>query len=237
MNPCLKAPPKAVAGKADFCISPRINAKSGAMHTIDSMNFEEKVQRLREIYDEFERRAQPFNEKAVCRPGCAFCCTHYGHLDITTLEGWVIQKQLQRMGRAKRNQVRKDIVRNMRRKEAGRSAKCPFLNPNDTCSIYDGRPFSCRQLYSLKICGETGPLVHRRVHGLAEATVRALQELDDNGYSGHMSYILHLLEVSAFKNDYLQGNFNPAGIKSFGQTHGLLINRIACRAHPKAQAV
>jgi hypothetical protein len=83
----------------------------------------------------------------------------------------------------------------------------------------------------------SGPALHGQVHELAEAAGRALQELDDTGYSGHMSYILHLLEDIAFKHDYLRSNFNPGRIKTFGRIHGIRINRIACRSHPKSPAV
>jgi hypothetical protein len=103
---------------------------------------------------------------------------------------------------------------------------CPFLLSDQTCEIYAFRPFSCRQLYSLKKCGVQGPTVHRQAMVLAQQFVKEIQQLDHTGYSGHISYILQLLEMKDFKKVYYSGDFNPQAIRSYGKKHCLVINRM-----------
>ncbi len=88
------------------------------------------------------------------------------------------------------------------------------------------RPFSCRQLYSLRPCEEKGPTVHRQAAALAKETVQKIQRLDDTGYSGHLTYILTLLDDNCFRRLYLAGGFDPAAISAFGKSHGIVINRM-----------
>ncbi|UCH22773.1 MAG: YkgJ family cysteine cluster protein, partial [Deltaproteobacteria bacterium] len=147
------------------------------------MNYLVKLRRLNEIYDEFEAEAFEFKKNAACKKGCAFCCTHFGYLDITTLEGIIIQDKINRMAKPARITLSKKLAQNKRLKESQKIAKCPFLNKNNTCLIYDIRPFSCRQLYSLKECRDQGPTVHRQVVELAKNTVKKIQKLADSGYS------------------------------------------------------
>jgi hypothetical protein len=57
--------------------------------------------------------------------------------------------------------------------------------------------------------------------------VKEIQRLDNTGYSGHISFILHLLGMAEFRKAYLSGAFNPALIADFGKSHGIIINRFA----------
>jgi hypothetical protein len=59
---------------------------------------------------------------------------------------------------------------------------------------------------------------------LAKQTVKKIQQLDSSGYSGHISYILFLLDKEEFRKRYLRGKFKPQKIADFGQSHGILIN-------------
>ena len=61
---------------------------------------------------------------------------------------------------------------------------------------------------------------------LGADTIRSLQMLDDIGYSGHISFILHMLETPAFRDTYLAGEFKPEEITDFGKSHQILINRL-----------
>jgi uncharacterized protein len=126
----------------------------------------------------------------------------------------------------KRERARKRIRRNRSEKENRRAARCPFLEVDRTCLIYNIRPFSCRQLYSLRPCDARGPLIERRAHDLSRASVSRLQRIDDTGYSGHISYVLHLLDDGPFRALYLSGGFDPGRIVDFGKSHGIVINRI-----------
>ena len=189
---------------------------------------------LEAIYAQFERRAAPYRAAAVCRPGCALCCTRVGNVDATTMEALRIGQHLARLPRARRSALEKALSRNRRQKQRGGFVRCPFLQKNDTCMIYDLRPFSCRQLYSLAVCTEQGPTVHRQAVDLAKETVAALQRLDADGYSGHISYVLELLDDDAFRSFYLSGGFDPARVMAFARPRGLVINRLVAGGRPPA---
>jgi hypothetical protein len=150
-----------------------------------------------------------------------------GNIDVTTLEGLLIKNRIQTLPKPQQKKLKKAMVENRRKKERHDIARCPFLQKNKTCMIYEARPFTCRKLYSLKPCEDRGPTLHRDVMVMAQKTVLALQSLDDHGYSGHISYILYLLEQPAFMEEYLSGRFNPAAIMSYGKAHGIIINQMA----------
>jgi len=61
---------------------------------------------------------------------------------------------------------------------------------------------------------------------LAKRAVREMQQLDDTGYSGHLSFILYLLERPEFRKLYLARGLDPQKIMKFGKTHGIIINRL-----------
>jgi Fe-S-cluster containining protein len=191
------------------------------------MNFADQKEKLKEIYNQFEIEVYEFKKKAICKAGCAYCCTHFGNLDITTLEGVIMRERIDCLSRPLRTQINKKLAQNKRRKENEKVATCPFLNKNDTCMIYDVRPFSCRQLYSVKACRGNGPTVHRQAAVLAKEAIKEIQLLDNTGYSGHISYILYLLDKDDFRNLYLSGGIDPAKIAAFGKSHGIFINRMA----------
>ncbi len=188
------------------------------------MDLTRKAKQLQEIYRSFERESAPFREQAVCGPGCAYCCTHFGHLDITTLEGWIIRERIKKFPESEKKRIEQRIEDNRRDKEDGKPSVCPFLLEDETCRIYEVRPFSCRQLYSLKKCGEHGPMVHPQALELARNTVRLIQQLDATGYSGHLSFILVLLNQKSFFKLYTAGKFDPGKVADFGKAHGLAIN-------------
>ena len=190
------------------------------------MDITAKTKKLKEIYDDHEAKARPFKKGAICKPGCAFCCTHFGSVDVITLEAMMIRNRLDDLSGPEAADLRKKIAKNMKKKTRGSITRCPFLKTDNTCLIYDIRPFSCRQLYSLKECTHKGPTVHRQAVALSKMTVNRLQRLDDTGYSGHISYILHLLDKNSFRKLYVSGGFNPKEIMFFGKKHGIVINRM-----------
>jgi hypothetical protein len=189
------------------------------------MTIEEKKRNLLPIYRAFEEAVGDMKTLAVCGVGCNFCCTRMGKIDITTLEGLVILERLEDMNGEASNELLRKSERNRREKEKGTTSPCPFQDSAGACLVYDVRPFSCRQLYSLRKCDRGGPLIHRQAVETAEKTVRKIQGLDDSGYSGHLSFILHLLGLPEFRKLYLAGGFDPAKIANFGKIHGIIINR------------
>jgi hypothetical protein len=92
--------------------------------------------------------------------------------------------------------------------------------------IYNQRPFACRRVYSLHVCNaERPPVLHRQVMKHADDTIRRLQMLDDTGYTGHISFVLFMLENPKFLEMYLAGEHRPEKIMQFGKTHRIVINR------------
>jgi hypothetical protein len=194
---------------------------------IRSMPLERKKAELRSIYESFDNVAAGYRGNAVCARGCSFCCTQMGNIDIITLEGMIIRDKLEDMTEEIQREIAGRIARNKSDKEEGKRPACPFQNGEGACMIYEVRPFSCRQLYSLRKCDSGGPLVHREAARISRKTVKALQRLDDTGYSGHITFILHLLDSARFRKAYLSGGFSPAAVAEFGKSHGIIINRFA----------
>jgi len=190
------------------------------------MNLREKKQLLAAIYGEFEAQSCEFRRQAVCRPGCAFCCTSMGNIDMTTLEAMVIRERMADFSSKVKKGIQNRLLRNRQEKEKGNNTPCPFLKEDHTCLIYEVRPFSCRQLYSVEKCGPSGAVIHRQAKEISENTVKKIQQLDDAGYSGHISFILHLLDTREFREFYQSGGFDPSRIRDFGKSRGLMINRM-----------
>jgi uncharacterized protein len=186
-----------------------------------------KIPRLQTIYDRFENEAAPYKAEAACRKGCAFCCTDAGAIDITTLEGLAIAKALAALAKPQRAAIAKKLAKERKQREKGRTVACAFLMKNKACGIYAARPFACRRIYSLKTCSKAqSPILSRQVMEMGDEAIRALQQLDDTGYSGHISYILYMLESDRFLETYLSGEFKPEEVIDFGKTHQILINRM-----------
>ncbi len=188
---------------------------------------ETKFDAIKEIYDDFREETEPFRTAAACAKGCAFCCTDAGSIDITTLEGLRIRNRIAQLPRPQQSAIKKALAKDARQREQGRNSPCPFLMKNMACRIYDIRPLACRRIYSLKRCGpEQSPVLHRQVMELAGDAIHRLQALDDTGYSGHISYILSMLDTPAFLNVYSAGGFQPEAIMAYGKTHKIAINRM-----------
>jgi len=194
------------------------------------MNPTKKREELFAINAEFENQAAPWKKDALCSPGCAYCCTHYGSVDVTTLEALNVREFVMDLPGEERDSLIQQIAANRELKLNSQTAPCPFLGGDQTCRIYAIRPFSCRQLYSVRPCAATGPTVHRGARELMQATIRKLQALDDTGYSGHISFVLALLENPGFLELYGSGRFKPEAVAEFGRQHRLIINRVMTRS-------
>ena len=182
---------------------------------------------IKRIYNKFRQETESFRAGAACVKGCAFCCTDAGSIDITTLEGVAIREHIRKMPRARQTGIIKALKRDLKKREAGKIIPCPFLMKTNACMIYDIRPFACRRIYSLHTCSMGHPpMLSRQVMDLAQKTLTSLQRLDENGYSGHISYILHMLDSDRFRNAYLNGGFYPEQIMAFGKTHHISINKM-----------
>jgi Fe-S-cluster containining protein len=186
-----------------------------------------KIPRLQTLYDRFENQARPYKAEAACRKGCAFCCTDAGAIHITTLEGLAIRQATAALAKPQRAAIAKKLAKEQKQREKRQTAPCPFLMKNKACMIYAARPFACRRIYSLKTCNKAqSPVLSRSVMAMGDEAIRALQRLDDTGYSGHISYILYMLASDRFLETYLCGEFKPEEVTDFGKSHRILINHM-----------
>ncbi|CCK80680.1 YkgJ family cysteine cluster protein [Desulfobacula toluolica] len=187
----------------------------------------EKTQALNDIYQTFEAKTREYKDDTACEKGCGFCCKEAGKIEITTLEGLVIRKAMQGFARSRQKTLTKLFQQEIKKRENNVVAPCPFLMKNNACMIYDVRPFSCRRIYSTHVCTlRNPPMVNRRVMEAADQSIKQLQQLDFNGYSGHLSYILYMLSTPAFLDTYEKGEFKPEEIMEFGKAHKIAINRM-----------
>jgi len=179
-----------------------------------------------DIYKAFEAKTQAYRKDSACAKGCGFCCKAAGRIDITTLEGLVIRKVMKGFSRSRQKNLTKLFQQEIKKRENKVIAPCPFLMKNNACMIYEVRPFSCRRIYSTHICTqENPPVVNRQVMEAADQSIKELQQLDTNGYSGHLSYILYMLSFPAFLNTYENGGFKPEEIMEFGKSHQIFIHK------------
>ncbi|MDD9302517.1 MAG: YkgJ family cysteine cluster protein [Desulfobacter sp.] len=186
----------------------------------------EKIPVLKEIYRSFEEKTLALKQGQACTRGCGFCCKEAGRIDITTLEGLRIRAAMEKLPKARQKTLTRLFRQEIKLRENNKTVACPFLMKNNACMIYEARPFSCRRIYSVHVCSKDHPpRVSQKVMALADETIKELQTLDHTGYSGHLSYILYMLSVPAFRETYLKGEFKPEQIMEFGKSHGIIINR------------
>lgn len=201
-------------------------------HTINktggySHKMKEKIPILIDIYGRFETNTLEYKKDAACEKGCGYCCKETGKIDITTLEGLVIRKTMARFARSRQKSLTKLFQQEIRNREEKVTVPCPFLMKNNGCMIYEVRPFSCRRIYSTHVCSrENPPVVNRLVMEAANQSIKELQQLDINGYSGHLSFILYMLSIPAFLDTYIEGKFKPEEIMEFGKSHKIAINKM-----------
>lgn len=187
----------------------------------------EKIAQLKEIYAAFDADTRDLIQGRACTRGCSFCCREAGSIDITTLEGMVIRQAMDKMPKSRQKTLTKAFRNEIKQREARKTVPCPFLMKNNACMIYEDRPFSCRRIYSAHVCSQDAPpTVSRQVMERADQAIAALQQLDNTGYSGHLSYILYMLSVPAFLKTYTAGEFKPEEIMEFGKAHKIVINRM-----------
>ena len=186
-----------------------------------------KIPILIDIYSRFETKTREYKKDAACEKGCGYCCKEAGKIDITTLEGLVIRKTMRGFARSRQKSLTKLFQQEIRKREKKVMAPCPFLMKNNACMIYEVRPFSCRRIYSTHVCSRGNPpVVNRQVMEAANQSIKELQQLDINGYSGHLSFILYMLSTPAFLDTYNEGKFKPEEIMEFGKSHRIAINKM-----------
>jgi len=196
--------------------------RKGKSGTVD---LDTKKKQIFKLYEKYERLVEPFKDQAVCEKGCASCCIDVGSVGATTLEGLIITEYIQRWDR----QAIKEINRGLRENRHGKLnsvlVRCAFLDEEQNCLIYEVRPFSCRRLYSMRRCEGQGPVVHRQAYIIGQKTEKELQQLDSEGCSGHLSFILRLLEKNGSRQGYLRENWSTEKFKDIIERYELVVHR------------
>jgi Fe-S-cluster containining protein len=101
-----------------------------------------------------------------CKIGCADCC--HAVFDISLIEGQLVLEAFRSLHRKDRREITRraeKALRHWKRILANREMeavigkeriRCPFLDKNDICAIYDARPVNCRTYgIPLEIDGQT----------------------------------------------------------------------------------
>lgn len=128
--------------------------------------FEQYLALVKQVDAAFERVKQEYPDCVRCKERCADCC--HALFDITLVEalyinaymterfkGEALEELLERANRADRDihRLKRDAVKEL---EKGRSepeileemalkrVRCPALNEDDRCDLYEVRPITCR---------------------------------------------------------------------------------------------
>jgi hypothetical protein len=189
------------------------------------VEFKEKIGLVFELYEKYERLVEPYKSQAVCEKGCASCCIDVGSVGATTLEGLIIAEYLQGWDRQTLKEINRNLQENRHDKLKQVFVRCAFLDQEQSCRIYAVRPFSCRRLYSVRKCDGQGAVVHRQAVVLGQKIEKELQKLDADGCSGHLSFILHLLEKNGFREGYLREIWSREKFKDIIERYELVVHR------------
>ena len=189
------------------------------------MDYRKKKKEVFKLYDEYERLVEPFKSQAVCEKGCASCCIDVGSVGATTLEALIILEHLKGWDQPERLEIDRSLRENRHDKVNSVLVRCAFLDEEQSCRIYSVRPFSCRRLYSVRKCDGQGAVVHRQATVLGQRIEKELQNLDPGGCSGHLSFILRLLEKEPFRRGYLQGSWKVEDFRDILKRYELVVHR------------
>ena len=189
------------------------------------VELKEKIRLVLELYDKYERLVKSYKAQAVCEKGCASCCIDVGSVGATTLEGLIILEYLQGWDHEAIEEINRSLRENRHEKVNSVLVRCAFLDAEQSCRIYSFRPFSCRRLYSVRKCDGQGAVVHRQAVFLGQRIEQELQNQDPNGCSGHLSFILHLLEKEPFRRSYLQGSWRVDDFTDLIERYELVLHR------------
>jgi hypothetical protein len=189
------------------------------------MDLKEKKTNVYELYEKYERLVEPYKSQAVCEKGCASCCIDVGSVGATTLEGLIILEYIQGWDRQALKEMNRNLRENRNDKLSQVFTRCAFLDQEQSCRIYAVRPFSCRRLYSVRKCDGQGAVVHRQAAVLGQKIEKELQKLDPDGCSGHLSFILHLLEKNGFRQGYLRENWSAEKFKDIIERYELVVHK------------
>lgn len=193
----------------------------------------DRLEILFAVYRRFEEEARVWLLQAACRPGCAACCIDVGRMDMTTLEGLNVLRGMEKLSPGSRKKAAKRLRKDSRERRGSGPVRCAFLDRRDLCLIYGHRPFSCRQLYSVKPCEHGPPTVHRGAYALSRRFIEEIKKLDEGGLHGHMPGVVALLSEPDFLDAYLEGSLDETETAAWAERFGLAVNAgLTARSRP-----
>ncbi len=111
--------------------------------------------RIQALYDTIDITVaqihRNFPSEVKCRKGCSDCC--HAAFDASLIEAYYILHRFRALPRKARRQALKNAARAMKEWEkmmrdqtdiSTARIRCPLLDHNDACIIYEARPVNCR---------------------------------------------------------------------------------------------
>lgn len=121
-------------------LTPDFDKRLAAIATMPGSR-KKKMAAFLELVSDMRKVASPF---IACKKGCSACC--YQRVVISTLEADLIS--------AKTGRMAKIVITGAPVKpeeEFGKSTPCSFLDSHGECSIYEYRPYMCRNFVTLDV--------------------------------------------------------------------------------------
>ena len=177
------------------------------------------LKQIYQVYDDFMHA-----QDLACQKYCSFCCTC--DVTLTTLEGFIIVNEL-------RSAENHDLLNKLRQKDSAARrlpditinsmallcaegkdfteidrhpspTACPLLAEN-TCPIYEVRPFGCRCLVSHEHCENNGcATINDYILTVNTLFMQVIEHVDSGGLFGNLTDILLFLETETVPKNSLK---------------------------------
>jgi len=214
---------------------------------------EPAIKALEKIYTLYDETIEFF--KTACRKKCSACCTC--NVTLTRLECLYLTDSLDESEKIKTAETIRfrfpekryipktslnrfavlcaeghDIPEEENNPEWG---KCPLLK-NDTCMVYDKRPFNCRAMVSKKQCSENGYAdIPDIVLTINHVFAQIIEHIDHKGFSANLSDMILMViegmepEMNTVPYEKLSVLMIPPGHKEIMMP---VLKKLSCIANP-----
>lgn len=192
----------------------------------------------------FDRVVTNFPSEVKCAQGCSDCC--HAVFDISLIEALYINNKFSQLSDMRRNEIliaadkidrRAQVLKRNASRESGKidstqildrisreRLRCPLLNADDTCALYEFRPITCR-LYGIPLeiggkshsCGFSGfepgkqyPAV--KIERIQDTLVALSNKVLDSLHSSYHDFrLMHVPVSTALMTVYSEEYFGLHG--------------------------